>query len=160
MSTTCYAGVGARATPTQVLGYMEDIADLLRERRCVLRSGGAKGADQAFERGALGYSDIYLPSSTPPKWTEVFTMYFHPNPEKLDPFGWNAMCRNAVIMLGINGDSPVDFVVCWTKDGKDSGGTGQAIRIANAFDIPVYNLYNGKDFSELASRIVKMEIAA
>jgi len=139
---------------------MEDIADLLRQRRCVLRTGGAKGADQAFERGSIGFCDVYLSQMNIPKWTEVFTMYFHPCPEKLDAFGWNAMCRNAVIMLGINGDNPVDFVVCWTKDGKDTGGTGQAIRIAKAFDIPVYNLYNEGEFKALLALILKMEIPA
>lgn len=42
-------------------------------------------------------------------------------------------------------------VVCWTPDGADgsstetsilTGGTGQAIRIAKAYGVPVFNLYN------------------
>lgn len=42
---------------------------------------------------------------------------------------------------------PSSFVLCWTPDGEThfptqfTGGTGQAIRIANAFNIPVYNLF-------------------
>jgi hypothetical protein len=38
--------------------------------------------------------------------------------------------------------SPSEFVICWTKDGKASGGTGQAIRIAKAYGIPVRNLHD------------------
>lgn len=42
------------------------------------------------------------------------------------------------------------FVICWTPDGateadhtgRETGGTGQAIRIANIMGIPVYNLKN------------------
>lgn len=40
------------------------------------------------------------------------------------------------------------FVVCWTSDGKDSGGTGQALRIARDRNIPVYNLYNKGVYEE------------
>jgi len=29
--------------------------------------------------------------------------------------------------------------LCWTKNGKSSGGTGQAIRIANDYKIPVFD---------------------
>ena len=32
------------------------------------------------------------------------------------------------------------FVICWTKNGKGTGGTGQAIRIAKGFGIPVFDL--------------------
>ena len=36
---------------------------------------------------------------------------------------------------------PSNFVVCYTPDGKASGGTGQAIRIAEYYNIPIYNLF-------------------
>ena len=77
-------------------------------------------------------------------------MHFHPNPSALKPMGWQLMCRNAIQILGQDGNTPVDFVLCWTADGKASGGTGQAIRIAQAFDIPVYNLYNASDTAEVS----------
>ena len=41
--------------------------------------------------------------------------------------------------------TPSDFVICWTKDGKDTGGTGQAMRIATYYWIPVYNLFYPED---------------
>ncbi len=58
------------------------------------------------------------------------------------------MARNSQQILGQNLNDYCAFVVCWTPDGaenattKQSGGTGQAIRIANHYGIPVINLYN------------------
>jgi len=59
------------------------------------------------------------------------------------------MARNVMQVLGDDCDSPARFVICWAtgskfdKDGriKDAdGGTGQAVRIAYAYRINVYNL--------------------
>jgi hypothetical protein len=59
-------------------------------------------------------------------------------------------------VLGNYGNDPVEFVICWTSNGKDSGGTGQAIRIAKAFDIPVFNLYNKEDKDNLILLLHKL----
>ena len=48
-----YAGVGARATPAEVLAGMSDVAQTLGDAGCALSTGGAAGADRAFEAGAL-----------------------------------------------------------------------------------------------------------
>jgi hypothetical protein len=32
------------------------------------------------------------------------------------------------------------FVICWTPEGKGGGGTGQALRIARAYDVPIFDL--------------------
>lgn len=135
---------------------MTAYAKVLHELGYLMRSGGAIGADQAFERGAGNRTTIYLPSNDHPMWTEVFTMHFHPNPGKLTASGWQLMCRNAMQILGKDGNTPVQFVICWTADGKASGGTGQAIRIAKEFDIPVYNLYNKSDVDELTSLLYQL----
>lgn len=120
---------------------MTSIARGLERKGYTLRSGGARGADTAFESGC-GNKFIYLPNEDIPKWCEVFTDFFHPAPQHLTEFPRRLMCRNAMQILGRNGDTPVDFVVCWTKDGKASGGAGQAIRIAEYFGIPIFNLKN------------------
>jgi hypothetical protein len=44
-------------------------------------------------------------------------------------------------------------VVCWTSDGKASGGTGQAIRIAKYYEIPTYNLNNKEEKRDLTNLI-------
>lgn len=50
------------------------------------------------------------------------------------------MSRNYRQVIGW-GELDSRFVICWTHDGTDVGGTGQAIRIADYYDIPVYNLF-------------------
>ena len=48
-----YAGVGSRRTPQDVLDAMADIAQTLGDAGTALSTGGAYGADKAFETGAL-----------------------------------------------------------------------------------------------------------
>lgn len=48
-----YAGIGSRRTPDAVLAAMADLAETLGHSGCVLSTGGADGADRAFETGAL-----------------------------------------------------------------------------------------------------------
>jgi len=40
---------------------------------------------------------------------------------------------------------PSDFIVCYTENGKMKGGTAQALRIAEDYKIPVFNIgkYSG-----------------
>ena len=48
-----YAGVGSRRTPPEILDAMADIAQTLGDAGTALSTGGADGADKAFETGAL-----------------------------------------------------------------------------------------------------------
>lgn len=156
-----YAGVGARATPEAVLARMRLIAAYLARRRWTLRSGGARGADAAFEAGArgIGPCEIYLPSERwrghpsplfPPSQAAIaLAEQFHPAWRALNPDDRLLMGRNSHQVLGEDLKSPVSFLLCWTPDGangrdrptsRKTGGTGQAIRIAVAHGIPVLNL--------------------
>ena len=59
-----YAGIGSRETPQEVLDSFIRIGKYLANEGYTLRSGGAEGADLAFERGAdsiNGNKEIYLP---------------------------------------------------------------------------------------------------
>lgn len=137
-----YAGIGSRKTPPEILEKMKRIAGYLSSMGYTLRSGGAVGADLAFEDESGEAKEIFLAKEEQPLWTNVFTDLFHPAPERLKEWPRKLMNRNAMQILGRDGNTPVRFVVCWTKDGKASGGTGQAIRIAEYFNIPVFNLKN------------------
>lgn len=148
MIAKAYAGVGSRETPDDVIKAMRGISKALDERGYMLRSGGAQGADKAFESRSTN-KEVFLPSDDLPAWTEVFTDFFHPNPGALKDYSRKLMCRNAMQILGRDGDSPVEFVVCWTKQGSDDGGTGQAIRIAWYYGIPVFNLRNDGGYEML-----------
>jgi hypothetical protein len=66
---------------------------------------------------------------------------FHPAWDKCSPYAKRLHARNSAIMLGHDLGTPVNFVLCWTKDGGATGGTGQALRIAAALGIPVFNWF-------------------
>jgi hypothetical protein len=161
-----YTGIGSRETPVKYQEIMRQIANRLAIKGYVLRSGGADGADTAFENGAGSSKEIYIPWNgfrgkyikdgyiVPPLNTSYVNDY-HPAPHKLTKHGILLMSRNAYQVLGADLCSPSEFVICWTKDGKASGGTGQAIRLAIANNIPVYNLKNEEDRSRMLVDIMK-----
>ena len=117
-----YAGIGSRETPPDILREMEGTAHTLNGMRYVLRSGGARGADSAFQNGSGGNAQIFLAKE------KSYVQPLH--------------ARNMMILFGRNLDNPVDFVVCWTPHGDITGGTGQVLRAAEFFGIPIVNLYN------------------
>ena len=62
MATLRYAGIGAPATPADVLADMTVMAGWLARTGWYLASGGADGADSAFAAGApAGQRTIWLP---------------------------------------------------------------------------------------------------
>jgi hypothetical protein len=167
-----YAGIGSRETPDDILALMRKIAYKLAKLGMVLRSGGADGADTAFQEGCIeadGKMEIYIPWNgfnnysnghkgailvTDPKvilGAEDKVRRYHPAPKSLTIGGRKLMMRNAYQVLGGNLNKPSAFVLCWTKDRADgltiptsqaTGGTGQAIRIANEYGIFIRNLAN------------------
>jgi hypothetical protein len=155
-----YAGIGSRQTPPQILNLMTHLASKLESMGYVLRSGGAQGADSAFERGVKSSKEIYLPSksfnsriagqpgiidaSALPNWQQAIATVnqFHPAPGKLSEFARSLMARNAMQVLGKSMNEPAKMVVAWTPGGQIVGGTGQALRMAQAYQIPVRNLGN------------------
>lgn len=150
--TRTYAGIGSRETPSDVLGYMNKVAKRLEERGLTLRSGGAKGADSAFEAGVAQNKQIFYPKDIETntynnaQQAKDIALGLHPNPYALTKKGnyaVNLMARNGYQVLGADLNSPSDFVLCYApldKNGNPTGGTTQAIRIANAMNIPVFNL--------------------
>lgn len=46
-----FAGIGSRQTPQEILSLMRKTGASLTEKGLILRSGGATGADSAFEAG-------------------------------------------------------------------------------------------------------------
>lgn len=151
-----YAGIGSRATPSPILSLFARLARRLENRGYLLRSGGAIGADTAFEMGVLlaDHKEIFLPwkgfnnstSALHYIGAPAITMAseFHPNWNALKPAGRKFMARNCYQVLGLDLKSPVDFIICWTPGGLVYGGTGQALRIAQEYKIPVIN-FGGED---------------
>ncbi|MBL1322142.1 MAG: hypothetical protein COA63_013955 [Methylophaga sp.] len=146
-----YTGIGARDTDHSIMVYMTQVAEALSDEGYTLRSGGASGADTAFEEGAT-LKDIYLPWQGYNKSQSVLhnvgstalslAKDFHPNWDNLSFAVKKLMARNAYQLLGEDLNTPSEFVVCYTANGKVTGGTGMSLRIAKNFNIPIYNFGN------------------
>jgi hypothetical protein len=155
-----YAGIGSRETPEPICQQFTRIASFLRTKKYILRSGGADGADMAFEKGAGGLKEIWLPwpgfnNSTVPFLpieddAYILAKRLHPNWRNLKEGARKLHARNCHQILGKGLQIPVKFVICWTSDGKASGGTGQAMRLAMEKEIPIYNLFNDTDRKNLS----------
>lgn len=157
--TIFYAGIGSRQTPEPVLRKIAEVAELLGRQGLVLRSGAAEGADKAFEAGAViaqeapscgPAPEIYIPwpgfngsQSTlfdMPRRARDIAATHHPAWLGLSDSARRMHTRNVAQVLGQDCETPSSFVLCWTPGGKGKGGTGQALRVARAYGIPVYDM--------------------
>ena len=71
--------------------------------------------------------------------------HYHPAWHKCSPGAKSLHTRNIPQVVGLELDRPADLVVAWTVDGKATGGTGQAIRMAQDIGVPVANLKNPEE---------------
>lgn len=155
-----YTGIGARRTPLDVLDLMRSLAARLWQAGWVLRSGGAAGADRAFEAGAAGVGAEWETYRADGGWCRLADLT--PGGPTAGAFelaarvhpAWSSCsdrvqvlhARNCHQILGPDLSEPASFVVCWTPDGsldgasREAGGTGQALRVATLHSIPVFNL--------------------
>lgn len=163
-----YTGVGARSTPPEMLDIIRNVASVLGKRGWVLRSGGAEGADKAFEAGcdaAHGSKKIYIPwsgfNNYIPDGVSIMTLDqgsrdgaidiikdVHPAFNRLSRGALALHARNALQVLGLYLDSPSQFLICYAptdRDGVPTGGTRTSWVLAQKCGIPCFNLYLEKD---------------
>lgn len=207
MTYLTYAGIGSRETPEHILSIMRHIGAYLASEGWVLRSGGADGADTAFEVGVNDYiatlkfegkvpypashKEIYLPwagfnnnpSQLNPRnipFTQQemdLSAQLHPAWDKCSPSARLLHQRNLRQMVGcepvVRGRMPElqdedppprevavvasKFVVCWTLRGKLTGGTAQALRIADTCSIPIVNLGTAQNAHELEALVLEVD---
>jgi predicted NAD-dependent protein-ADP-ribosyltransferase YbiA (DUF1768 family) len=176
--TMFYAGIGSRETPQAFQDFMQELAKRLERAGFTLRSGNAKGADLAFERGTAK-RQIFSVTNTPGITELKIAQAIHPNWQGMieavrrnalaagrDPvsavqYTTSAMARNTNQIFGADLSVPVDFVVCWTPDGaettaergRETGGTGQAIDMADRKGIPVFNLAKEGSYERLMEHV-------
>jgi len=169
-----YAGIGARVLPEGMAEILTSVATNLEALDWHLYTGGAEGADKAFMDGVTDLTKltVYIPwnrfngytSSDEPvisiKHVEpsllaksmAIAEQYHPNWPAVMHGSQLLMARNSFQVFGPDLETPVDCVICWTKDGQTIGGTGQALRIAMDHDIPIINL--GRHSLEEAEGII------
>lgn len=147
-----YCGIGSRNCPNEFLDYFTLAGSFLAIKGLILRSGGADGCDLAFEDGCSavgGKKEIYLPwngfngskSNLVVKDQRAFDIAkkYHPYWYNLKDGAKKLQARNSHQVLGWDLKSPTDFILCWTKNGEMVGGTSQALRIAEDYNIPIFN---------------------
>lgn len=163
-----YTGIGSRQTPAHILNTMFELAQQFADHGWTLRSGHADGADNAFESGCdshKGAKEIYLPwvgfnyapKDDPrfmvPEFTlelRAIAMEAHPAWNRCSEAARKLHMRNVPQVLGQTLRVPSTLVICWTKDGRGEGGTGQAIRISQTYGVPHYDLGSKDGYQRLA----------
>ena len=168
--SACITGIGSRKTPAFIQKMMISLGEWCRDHNVYVRTGHADGADWAFEQGAGDHGIVYLPWSGFNSGLTLQTPHvvyyeqvcakaknaardsvreFHPNSGALNRTAWKFMGRNYLQIMGSKPKpNPVQAVICWTPDGRGGGGTGQAIRIAEHYNIPVLDLGKGSEPSK------------
>jgi len=136
--TLRYAGIGPREIPEPVSDRIVKIAAFLKRNGCLCETGGARGADQAFKKGAEDQVRIWTSMDTT-EASKVIAAAFHPAWDNCSIFAKKLLGRNPYILLGPDLQSPVDFVITWTITPL-RGGTSMGLRIAKRYGIPVCNL--------------------
>ena len=126
----------------------------------LLRSGGANGADAAFEMGCdseNGPKQIFLPwrgfnNNASKFYTAMDEAYeiasrIHPAWDKCQQAAKKLHARNCHQILGPHLNDPSGLVVCWTPDGNVVGGTATAINLAEEHGIKILNMANPKELA-------------
>ena len=166
------AGVGSRTTPLEMLEEVEMVGEWCRANKVTVRSGHAHGFDYTIEHGAQELCVAYLPwryfnddliskaTLVVPDFTsEAMTLaeHYHPAWNKLNSAVKQLIARDGFQVLGSDLKTPVNAVVCWTPGAKVVGGTGQALRIAKDYSIPILNM-GSKEYDTADKVIHELEV--
>ena len=172
-----YTGIGSRSTPKNILDMMSQIGEYMAHGEYCLLSGGASGADTAFESGCdtvKGKKQIFLPwngfqnriiddesifNGVDTKAMDIAEK-FHPKWSMVGKAARALMARNTYQVLSTAFLSPKsDLLICWTPDGSigkttfKTGGTGQAIRIAYHHKIKIWNLQRQDHINKIMTNV-------
>lgn len=167
-----YAGIGNRDVPKEIRPHMTDLARRLSNMNFTLRSGDAKGSDQAFQLGAGTNASIFKASSKDQvskaaKGQVTFfdemsdaerraaydsVMRLHPNGANLDERARDLHGRNYYQIMGTDGAVNSAFIACYATS-KD-GGTWQAIKLAHELGIPVFNAAEYEDIEQWKDDVI------
>lgn len=179
MSYKAYAGIGSRSTPKPILLLMQHVAHKLAQQGWTLRSGGAAGADAAFEEGcsfAHGKKEIYIPwqgfsdrrdgqegailvrEPSVVATATAMAMSLHPAWDNCSRGARALHTRNMYQIMGREMIRSVRFVLYYAPEGIDglpTGGTRTAVALAQASAIPTTNLLHKSSQERLEAWLCK-----
>lgn len=159
-----YTGIGSRQTPKEILDLMVEIGRKMSDLGYIGRSGGAEGADSAFQEGAQlsGKSlfDVYLPWGksghdkniimlNPQKFQNYqqaveLASQVHPAWDRCSDAAKKLHSRNVYQILGNDLRTPSKVCILYAEPrGTYSvkGGTNTALQLALMHKVPSWNLY-------------------
>jgi hypothetical protein len=152
-----YTGIGSRNTPVDQQEKITKIASYLEAIVFVLRSGGAEGADSAFERGVKKPENkIILRPKHSTSEAEKIASQIHPMWSACNEYARKLHGRNVQLILGEKLDQPSEFIVAWTFDGKNRGGTRTGLVLAQQRGIATFNLADYADCTKLGKMLFEM----
>lgn len=171
--------IGSRETPRDMLELLSSIPKLFPN--FLYLSGGAHGADtwgvryaknkvifipfdgfnKHYHNGITIVNPLKLPTY---QIAKAVAAKYHPKWNKLPFKVKQMMTRNVHQVLGLDLRTSTSAIICWTADGvtsvttEDTGGTGQAIRLASDLGIPVFNFKNEFDYQKAVALLKSIDI--
>lgn len=181
--TLIVTGIGTRKTNSQAFAMLYKIARRMAHHGWKLRSGGALGADTAWEKGFEGFDakEIFLSRGTSLDiaknaacgrisdygdiWldAEDIASRLHARWDYLDPTSQALHTRNVFQILGMDLNTKTDVVAAYAPPFGASvkGGTATAYNLARAKGIPTFNLWTNDGqknfFAFVLERMGKMD---
>ena len=150
MQTKIYAGIGSHKTPLAILEVMQNLGNVFARHNWLLRSGFSDWVNQVnpeqvelflpwpdYEQDSLVAGNVV---HTPSRIAYDIAAEYHPAWKKCNATARAMHARNVQIVLGVELTESVELVICWTPQGKLTGGTAMAMRVARAWGIEVRNL--------------------
>lgn len=164
-----YTGIGSPEASQEIKNLVYRLAYRLAKEGYILRSGGDKGTDNAFELGAKkarGEVEIYLPWNMfygkmrddkeyfVPSYFDNYkraislARRFYPDYGELEDWDRKLIARYGYLVFGKKLKGPSRFIICWTPDScattdqitERTGNTAQAIALARHNNIPIFNI--------------------
>lgn len=161
--------IGSRKPPKRISEAAVKIGRYLSDRGLHAYSGGADGMDSQFmfdyspDRRTIilpedGFNDLRDNDSDILDYTRFDhvkaaeeAMKVCGNFEFQSDYVKRRYSRNAMQVLGMSLESPVDFVLFWAEE-KEScvqGGTAVAYRLARLYSVPTFNLWRENTLKEV-----------
>jgi hypothetical protein len=152
-----YAATGNKEMPESFKPQVQRIGRNLEKAGYILRTGGMEGLEDVIEKSVTKL-ELHLPFKDFDGKQSKFTYtsdfvkgvakMFHTSFDTLKPVVQTFLAKNVRLVLGKEGKSPAMFLIVWTEDGTEkaiektfkTGNSGNAIAIADAIGIPVFNL--------------------
>ena len=180
------AGIGSRELTYDQKAICFKLGEWIVQQGHQLYSGNAEGADfafasggnaqdpkqvhlmlpwGAFNQGQLAPLNVVLTEADLDQTERGFYLRMarehHPRFDYLSQGAQKLHLRNGMILFppAGNNPSPVDMVLAWPSTKKGGGGTGQGMRIAERFGIPLVNigLCSRQELSNLCQTIRGMK---